>query len=143
MATLKQRFCGAFRGHSSLLIKAWMASDGAEKPTHVALKCSKCGYTTKWFSVNDCGVSTKPSHSGKNTIEKVVSDLKEMFPIMKGDRISESEERTIFYCHKQNRTSEKVTSNLIEYFDGVVIDGGACELSPITMIWTTFEVRKL
>lgn len=87
----------------------------------------------------------------KVSIEKATEDLKEIFGAVtfeefkKGDHLSwfnmENGE-TLFYIDKQRHERYETIEKLQNYFSDKVIDGGYCAVNPVTLVWTTFQLKK-
>lgn len=88
----------------------------------------------------------------KITIEKAKNDLIEIFGAVSAEEFrkrnehvswyGETEEGVTFFIDKNVTERGEVFEKLQEYFEERVIKGGYCELSPITLIWTSFELKK-
>lgn len=89
----------------------------------------------------------------KVSIEKATEDLKGIFNAVtfaefkkKGEHLSwynvTEDGEVTFYIDKQRCERLEVIERLQEYFADKVIDGGYCSVSPITLVWTTFELKK-
>ena len=87
----------------------------------------------------------------KITIEKAKNDLIEIFNAVtfeefrNGDHLSwysEDNDVVTFHIDKQRCERFETIEKLREYFDDKVIDGGFCSISPITFVWTDFELKK-
>lgn len=77
----------------------------------------------------------------KTTIEKVVSDLRVLFNLNSKDNNTSFEDKNKFLINKQDFERFETIQKLQNYFIDKVIDGGYLELSPITMVFTSFEVK--
>ena len=88
----------------------------------------------------------------KVTIEKAKNDLIEIFGAVSSEEFrkrkehlswySENEDGVTFFIDKNVTERGEVFEKLQEYFNERVIQGGYCELSPITLVWTSFELKK-
>ena len=48
-----------------------------------------------------------------------------------------------FYIHKSKMLRHEAMNKLSSWFDTKMIEGHYIEFSPITLIWTTFKIKKL
>lgn len=89
----------------------------------------------------------------KVTIQQATEDLKQIFNAVtfaefqkKGEHLSwynaTEDGETTFYIDKQQCERGEAIYRLQEYFSDKVIDGGYCSVDPITLVWTTFELKK-
>lgn len=88
----------------------------------------------------------------KVTIEEAKNDLVEIFGAVSHEEFRERNEHLSWYSENDNGVTffidKKVTERgevfekLQEYFKKRVIEGGYCVLSPITLVWTSFELKK-
>lgn len=88
----------------------------------------------------------------KITIEKAKNELIEIFGAVSSEEFrkrnerlswySENEDGVTFFIDKNVTERCEVLEKLQEYFKERVINGGYCELSPITFVWTSFELKK-
>lgn len=88
----------------------------------------------------------------KITIEKAKNDLIEIFGAVSSEEFikrkehlswyNEYEDGVNFFIDKNVTERGEVFEKLQEYFKERVIKGGYCELSSITLAWTTFELKK-
>lgn len=91
----------------------------------------------------------------KVTIEKAKKDLIAIFGAVSAEEFrkrkehlswysenSENEDGVTFFIDKNITERGEVFEKLQEYFGERVIEGGYCELSPITFVWTSFELKK-
>lgn len=88
----------------------------------------------------------------KITIEKAKNDLIEIFGAVSSDEFrkrkehlswySENEDGVTFFIDKNVTERGEVFEKLQEYFEERVIKGGYCVFSPITFVWTSFELKK-
>lgn len=86
------------------------------------------------------------------SIEKATKDLKEKFNALTFEQFRMRKEHAnfyntdngtvTFYIDKQVMSRGETFTILQQYFTRKVIDGGFCSLSPITFVWTTFELKK-
>lgn len=87
----------------------------------------------------------------KVSIEKATEDLKEIFGAVtyeeakRGEHLSWynlADGEASFYIDKQRHERFEAIELLQIYFSDKVVDGGYCSVSPITLVWTTFELKK-
>lgn len=88
----------------------------------------------------------------KVTIEKAKNDLIEIFGAVSSEEFRKRKEHLSwynehrdgvqFFIDKNVTERGEVFEKLQEYFGERVIKGGYCTVSPITFIWTTFELNK-
>lgn len=88
----------------------------------------------------------------KITIEKAKNELIEIFGAVSSEEFrkrnehlswySENEDGVTFFIDKNVTERGEVFEKLQEYFEERVINGGYCVLSPITLVWTSFELKK-
>lgn len=88
----------------------------------------------------------------KVTIEKAKNDLIEIFGAVSTEEYrkrkehlswySENEDGVTFFIDKNVTERGEVFQKLQEYFEERVIKGGYCAVSPITLVWTTFELKE-
>lgn len=73
--------------------------------------------------------------------ELIIKELRELFNIGLENHLS-SESKGMFYIMKQDFERLDVTGKLHEYFNGVFVKDGYVKVSPITMVFTSFEICK-
>lgn len=88
----------------------------------------------------------------KVTIEKAKNDLIGIFGAVSAEEFrkrkehqswySENEDGVTFFIDKNVTERGEVFEKLQEYFEERVIKGGYCTVSPITFVWTTFELKE-
>lgn len=88
----------------------------------------------------------------KVTIEKAKNDLIEIFGAVSAEEFRKRKEHVSWYSDNgygvtffidKNVTGRgEVFEKLQEYFKGRVIEGGYCKVPPITIVWTTFELKQ-
>lgn len=88
----------------------------------------------------------------KVTIEKAKRDIVEIFGAVSPEEFrkrkehlswySENEDGVTFFIDKNVTERGEVFEKLQEYFKERVIKGGYCTVSPITLLWTSFELKK-
>lgn len=89
----------------------------------------------------------------KITIEKATEVLKEMFGAVTQEEFQAKKEHVswysvnqdgevTFYIDKQQHERDEVIDMLRKYFLGKRIENGYCSVSGITLVWTTFELKK-
>ena len=86
------------------------------------------------------------------SIKKATEDLKEKFNALTYEEFRIRKEHAnwyntdngtvTFFIDKQVMSRGETITILQQYFTGKVIDGGFCSISPITFVWTTFELKK-
>lgn len=88
----------------------------------------------------------------KVTIEKAKNDLIEIFGAVSAEEFRKRKEHlnwynehrdgANFFIDKNVTERGEVFEKLQEYFEERVIEGGYCTVSPITLVWTTFELKE-
>lgn len=88
----------------------------------------------------------------KVTIEKAKKDLIAIFGAVSAEEFrkrkehlswyNENEEGVTFFIDKNVTERGEVFEKLQEYFEERVIKGGYCTVSPITFVWTSFDLKK-
>ena len=88
----------------------------------------------------------------KITIEKAKNDLIGIFGAVSHEEFrkrkehlswySDNDDSVTFFIDKNVTERGEVFQKLQEYFEERVIKGGYCNVSPITLVWTTFELKK-
>lgn len=88
----------------------------------------------------------------KVTIEKAKNDLKEIFEAVSAEDFrkrkehlswyNETKDGVIFFIDKNVTERDEALQKLQEYFEERIIKGGYCTVSPITLVWTTFELKQ-
>lgn len=88
----------------------------------------------------------------KVTIEKAKNDLIKIFGAVSFEEYrkrkehlswySENEDSVSFFIDKNVTERGEVFEKLQEYFEERVIKGGYCTVSPITLLWTSFELKE-
>ena len=77
--------------------------------------------------------------------EQAIQELKEIFEIKEDagfkDGVSFQSEGK-FYINKRHLERYEVIGILQDYFADKVIEGGYVEVDPITLIYTTFEIKQ-
>lgn len=86
------------------------------------------------------------------SIETATKELKEKFNALTFEEFRMKKEHAnwynydngivTFYIDKQVMSRGETITILQQYFTGKVIDGGFCSISPITFVWTTFELKQ-
>lgn len=82
-------------------------------------------------------------------IDQVIKDLKEEFEIEKvyketdpEKKVGTTENKGTFHIDKRHFPRHEVLAKLQAYFVGKAVKGGFIEVSPITMVITTFHVKE-
>ena len=75
----------------------------------------------------------------KVTIEKTISDLKELFKT-ENNEFGTMQNEGNFYIQKKQFERYEVISMLQEYFSDKYIDGGYCRIGNITFVFTDFKI---
>lgn len=75
----------------------------------------------------------------KVSIEKAISDLKELFQTENNEFGSVAKEGNFFIC-KYHFERFQVISMLKEYFSDKYIDNGYCSIGSITLVFTDFKI---
>lgn len=88
----------------------------------------------------------------KITIEKAKNELSEIFGAVSFEEFRKRKENLSWYSDNEDGVSFFIDKNVTErgevieklqgYFEEKVIEGGYCALSPITLVWTSFELKK-
>ena len=88
----------------------------------------------------------------KVTIEKAKNELIEIFGAVSAEEFrkrkehiswySDNEDGLTFFIDRNVTERGEVFEKLQEYFKERVIEGGYCKVPPLTLVWTTFELRK-
>lgn len=88
----------------------------------------------------------------KVTIEEAKEDLVEIFGAVSSEEFRRRKEHLSWYSDTGDGVSFFIDKNvtgrgevfkkLQQYFEERVIEGGYCTVSPITFIWTTFELKQ-
>lgn len=88
----------------------------------------------------------------KITIENAKNDLMEIFGAVSSEEFrkrkehlswySENEDGVSFFIDKNVTERGEVFEKLQKYFEERVIKGGYVTVSPITLVWTSFELKK-
>ena len=74
------------------------------------------------------------------TQEVVIKELKEIFKVDDNIGKGTTESDGKFYVNKQHLERFEVLEKLQNYFNGVGVKDGYVTVSPITMVFTSFEV---
>ena len=77
----------------------------------------------------------------KIPIKEVIVDIKSLFGLNEENKFGSMENEDKFYINKQHFERFEVIGKLQNYFEDKFIDGGYVKVSPITMIFTSFEVK--
>jgi len=75
----------------------------------------------------------------KVSIEKTISDLKELFKT-ENNQFGTTENEGNFYINKKQFERFQVINMLQNYFSDKFIDGGYCSVGNITMVFTDFKI---
>ena len=88
----------------------------------------------------------------KITIEKAKNDLIGIFGAVSHEEFikrkehlswySDNDDGVTFFIDKNVTERGEVFQKLQEYFEERVIKGGYCTVSPLTLVWTSFELKK-
>ena len=78
----------------------------------------------------------------KITVEKAIEDVRSLFNIDSVDSISK-EHKGVFMISKKEFERDEVLKILGDYFKDKYIDGGKCEINPLTLMNTIFKIEKL
>lgn len=88
----------------------------------------------------------------KITIEKAKNDLIGIFGAVSHEEFrkrkehlswySDNDDGVTFFIDKNITERGEVFKKLQEYFEERVIKGGYCTVSPLTLVWTSFELKK-
>ena len=88
----------------------------------------------------------------KITIEKAKNDLIGIFGAVSHEEFrkrkehlswySDNDDSVTFFIDKNVTERGEVLQKLKAYFEERVIKGGYCNVSTITLVWTTFELKK-
>lgn len=88
----------------------------------------------------------------KVSIENAKTDLIEIFGAVSHEEFrkknehlswySETKDGVVFFIDKNVTERGEVLEKLQKYFEERVVKGGYCTVSPITLVWTTFELKQ-
>ena len=77
------------------------------------------------------------------TREQVIKDLVELFGINENTKSRINEENGSFFIDKREFEREEVLEKLLTYFESKVLeDGYKCEVFPMTLVFTSFQIKK-
>lgn len=78
----------------------------------------------------------------EHTMEQVIKDLTELFKVNEDESKASFVLGPKFSIDKQFMERNQVIQQLQIYFQDKTIKGGYCDLDPITMVHTQFEIKK-
>lgn len=77
------------------------------------------------------------------TKEQAIKDLTELFEINDNKKSRVNEENGSFFIDKREFEREEVLGKLENYFDTRVLeDHYRCEIAPMTLVFTAFQIKK-
>lgn len=77
----------------------------------------------------------------KITVEKAIKEIRDLFNIDSSEKSREN--KGVFSINKNEFEREEVIKKLTDYFKDKYLDGGKCEITPITLMSTVFKIEKL
>ena len=77
----------------------------------------------------------------KIKLEDAVKEIRNLFNITENSKSREN--KGVFSIDKEEFERDEVISMLKEYFNDKYLDGGMCEITPLTLKTTIFKIKTL